>query len=60
MKYILHIMIIVILLNGGAIWAESIKLTMAYEDTTLPPFYLGEGERIPEKPGIAIELFKTG
>nr|WP_319393756.1 hypothetical protein [uncultured Desulfobacter sp.] len=31
---------------------------MAYENTALPPFYLGEGKEVPPKPGIAIELLK--
>ena len=37
---------------------EPVEILLAYEDTALPPFYLGEGEVIPEKPGIAVDILK--
>ena len=40
------------------IHAGPVEIRMAYEDTALPPFYLGEGTRIPEKPGIAVEMLQ--
>ena len=58
MKYILHIQIIAIFITVASAYAQPLKLTMAYEDTALPPFYLGEGKEVPAKPGIAIELLK--
>jgi polar amino acid transport system substrate-binding protein len=58
MKYILHINLIAIFITVASAYAQPFKLTMAYEDTALPPFYLGEGKEVPAKPGIAIELLK--
>ena len=57
MKYILYIKTI-IFLTVALTYAQPLKLTMAYEDTALRPFYLGEGKEVPAKPGIAIELLK--
>lgn len=39
--------------------AEPLTVTLAYESTALPPFYLGEGVEIPEQPGVTVELLKA-
>jgi polar amino acid transport system substrate-binding protein len=58
MKYILYINLTIVFLTVVSAYAQPLKLTMAYENTALPPFYLGEGKEVPPKPGIAIELLK--
>lgn len=37
---------------------NTVEIRVAYENTGLPPYYLGEGDEIPARPGAAVELLK--
>lgn len=39
--------------------SEQIVLRAFYEDKEQPPYYLGTGSTIPEKPGVAVDMVKT-
>ena len=41
---------------AGPASAKPLEILLAYENTSLPPYYLGDAENIPEDPGIAVEL----
>ncbi|THB81309.1 MAG: amino acid ABC transporter [Desulfobacteraceae bacterium] len=58
MKHILHIMLLVLFGTSAPAYAQPLEIIMAYENTALPPFYVGEGKEVPSNPGIAVELLK--
>lgn len=39
-----------------ALMAQACPLRVVYSDQASPPYYLGNGEAIPEHPGVAVEL----
>lgn len=45
--------------SGAATANATLPITIAYEDTALPPFYLGESSQVPERlPGISVEILQ--
>lgn len=40
------------------LWAQDVELTIAFEDKEQPPYYLGEGKDLADKPGLAVEMVK--
>lgn len=36
--------------------AEPVDFLVAYEDTAQPPYHLGEGRLVPERPGVSVEM----
>ena len=39
-----------------ALAAQACPISVVYSDQASPPYYLGNGEAIPEHPGVAVEL----
>jgi polar amino acid transport system substrate-binding protein len=39
-----------------ALVAQACPINIVYSDQASPPYYLGNGEQIPEHPGVAVEL----
>lgn len=38
--------------------SQPVTILVAYEDTALPPYYLGETREVPDRPGIGVELLQ--
>lgn len=58
MKYLPVFFCIVLLFSATTVKSEPVDILVAYENTDLPPFYYGEGDLVPEQPGIAVELLQ--
>ena len=56
MTFIRFFLILLILLSASSIQAEKIRFLVSYEDIEQEPYAVGNGQSIPEKPGITIEM----
>lgn len=51
---------LVLLALTPSAWAQTVTMTIAYEDKAQPPYYLGDMNEVPEtRPGVAVEMVKA-
>lgn len=60
MKHVYLLLLVLSFAVPRSILASSspLEITIAYENTPLPPYYFGAGDEIPGLPGIAVELLQ--
>lgn len=52
--------VLVLLALASSAGAQTVTMTIAYEDKAQPPYYLGDTNEVPEtRPGVAVEMVKA-